>query len=218
MKHPALFLSCAVGLLLAPALSHADKVAPAGTTSWSQSATVEPEPEPEQTKQDLKTEYRKGKGWFVSGDVGVGGVAASFADGSGDRGAQAGFFHLRFGGMIKQRLGVSVELWSDGYDDEIDFGPDERFVQNTVALAVSYWASPRIWVTGGLGSASLHDYSSPVKVTNDGAAYMVGMGLEVWRRPKYSLDLTFRLITSSYDVGSQLNRTSAGFGVGATWH
>lgn len=228
MKHSALLLPCAALLLMVPSLAHADEPAPEveaaeDASSWSQSASVEadaddlPQLEPD-TEPDAESDSDEGRGWFIGADIGLGGVAASYSDG-GDRGAGAGVLHLRLGGIIRPRLSVSVEFWSDGYNDKIEFAPDERFVQNTVAVALNYWASSRIWVTGGLGAASLHDYSTSIKVSNDGVAYMVGLGLEAWRWRNYSLDLTFRLINSSYDVGfDRMSRTTAGFGVGATWH
>lgn len=216
MTNRSFLFLCGLALLCAPAIVHADSIEPSNSYQVA--------PVSSSSGSDLTTDgwqqsqFREGKSWFLSGDLGIGGVGATGSAGT-DSGGSAMFFHFRFGGKLSSRLGVSVEFWSDGYNSENDFGQIERYVQNVVALSASYWLSPRLWATTGFGSSTLHDYSGPVQVSNDGSALMVGMGLELFRREKYSIDGVARMISSSYDVGFQeLNRISFSVGLGATWH
>ena len=210
---PGLVLG-ALTLVLVPTSAFADS-SDAATSQFS----LPPSPgQPGPVSYGSQSRFREGKGWFLGGDFALGGVAATWDNGL-DQGGSALFFHLRFGGKLSQRLGLSVELWSDGYDNEGDFGEIQRYTQNVVALAVSYWLMPRFWVTTGLGSATLRDYSGPETIPTDGSGFMVGMGYELFAREKYSIDATLRLISSSYDMEwATMGRTSFAVGVGATWH
>jgi hypothetical protein len=217
---------CAFGLA-GPSLAHAQAAGeplPAAPVPAKQTAPVaasqfaEPPPVgPAIPAPVRESRFRSSGSWFLGGDFGVGAVTRGWSDGS-DAGSSAQFLHLRFGGMLSERLGLSVELWSDGYKDE-EFFETEQATQNVIALAVSYYLSPRLWVATGLGSATLRDYSGSETVTAEGSGLMVGLGYELFARPKYSIDLTMRTIMSSYEFGwAELSRTSVAFGAGATWH
>lgn len=217
MKYRPMLLLSALGLLLAPGLSHADTA----TSSTSSAGYATPPPIGQPSSIEAQSRFREGKGWFLSGDLGLGGVGITASDGSNDHGSSAMFFHLRFGGMLSKRLALSAELWSDGYDDDDEFLQVQRYTQNVLALAATYWVRPRFWFTAGMGSATMRDYSWSEPVAYDGSAFMVGTGYELMHRDNYSVDLTFRLVSSSYatnEWGDSLGRTSAAVGLGATWH
>lgn len=163
-----------------------------------------------------RTKFRDGKGWFISGDVGIGAVAYTYGDGA-DHGESGPFIHARFGAMLTQRVALSAELWSDGHNSSFNGG---SFSQRVYALALSYWAIPKLWVTAGFGSAKLKE-SSEFTPTRDysGVAYMAGLGYEVWSRERYSIDVTMRMLSSGFDIDfTNLSRTGFVVGIGASWH
>ncbi len=97
--------------------------------------------------------------------------------------------------------------------------PAGAFTQRVYALAVTYWMVPRLWLTAGLGSARLKDAGAFFENNYAGSAYMTGIGYEVWSRERYAVNLTLRLITSSFDAGfTSISRTAFAIGLGASWH
>lgn len=164
-----------------------------------------------------ESQFREGKGWYLGADAGAGAVTIGWSSGD-DSGSSSLNFHFRFGGMLRPRLAVSAEFWSDGHSTT---DIDASYTQNVLALAASYWLLPRLWVTTGVGSGTLRTYAggSGDAQVNKGHVFMVGSGFEVLSRKRYSLDLNIRLFQSTYDLGwVTMSRGSVSFGLGATWH
>ncbi len=172
----------------------------------AESISVPPEPAPMLERH----------GWFLGASLGVG--ALDYSDGFVDDGATGAFFGARFGGMLGQRFGLSAEFWSDGHNAD-DLG-DRALTQNTLGIAMTYWATPRLWLKLGLGSATLKEHLPGLELEYDGTALVTAAGYEILSRSRYSVDLSARLMSTSYDNGDfePMRRNGLALNIGANWY
>ncbi len=99
--------------------------------------------------------------------------------------------------------------------------------QNIGTLGARLWATPRLWLQGGLGVATagyrwsglFADYEDK---TASSPGVMVGAGFELMHRPTFALSLEARYGTGFYsqEVGDDyvIEGHSAGVGVTAEWY
>lgn len=160
--------------------------------------------------------FRNGKGWFLGGSVGISTLSYSFL---GDNSQTAGLIELRFGGMFGQRTGLSVEFWSDGHN--LESSASAAITENSLAIALTYWVTPRFWLKTGLGSATLKLFNvSPIEDELDGMVIMGNVGLEMVSRSEFSLDIFMRMLASFYESNNfgGVQRTGLALGIGANWY
>jgi hypothetical protein len=163
--------------------------------------------------------FRRGKGWFLGGSMGIGSVAYS---GPGNLDSKtATFFDARLGGMLTERLALSAEFWSDGHRKELEFEGTVAATQNCLGLGATYWATPHLWVKAALGTARLTVYSNGAEqAAREGLAYTASTGYEIVSRRSLSVDLSLRLLMSSFDTSVEENvtRSALSLHAGANWY
>lgn len=191
-------LAAAAMLLAAPVFA---------TPAWADDAGGFAPPPPAKVSP-----YRQGRGWFLSGDVGL--AMVSYGQNGESAGEVGAYVVARFGGMLTPRLALSAEFWSDGHGYR-DFEAGSA-TQNTLALAATFWLTPRFWLSGGLGSSTAKGFwNGSVEWEEEGISLMIGVAYELLHRPRWSIDLTSRVVTTWYEP---FHRTATIFGVGASWH
>lgn len=206
--------SCAAALTLwvtAPAA--------AADSAQGSSRFAEPPPPPGGTPAPApgapEPRFRQGKGWFVGGSLGFGTVSYSSDSSSGET---AAFFEARFGTMLGNRFALSIEYWSDGH--RIEDEPDVAVTENSLALAATYWATPRFWLRAGLGAALLSAYfRGAAEQEFEGSSFLASGGYELWSHEKYSIDIAARFVSSSYEVEWEtMHRAAFSLNLGANWY
>jgi hypothetical protein len=120
------------------------------------------------------------------------------------------------GGMVNDQLGLMLDVQGNAQTVE-ERGNGDTILNQTVAMfAAQYWVSPRLWIKGGIGVASLSlqdSASNAQQKVDEGAAVMGAVGYELLSNRGFSVDLQGRFIAGSYE-GVDI-RTSAGtVGVG----
>lgn len=159
--------------------------------------------------------YRRGKGWFLGASLGVGSV--TYSDGSSD-GATATFFDARLGGMLTPRLGLSAEFWSDGHRNKFD--DSLAITQNSLGVCLAYWTTPHLWLKAGLGTARVTMYRGGTELArHHGVVYTASAGYEIVSRDSLALDISLRLLGSTFDASSGgAGRSALSLHAGVTWY
>jgi opacity protein-like surface antigen len=163
------------------------------------------------------SQYRRGKGWFLGGSLGVGSVTYSGNSISSDS-QTATFFDVRLGGMLNERFAISTEFWSDGHRNEFD--DSLAVTQNCLGLAMTYWVTPHLWLKSGLGTSRLTMYRGGTELaSHKGVGYTVGAGYEIVSRDSLSVDLSLRLLGSSFDTSTDdMGRSALSLHAGIAWY
>lgn len=165
--------------------------------------------------------FRTGKGWFLGASVGIGSVTYS-ENALSDDSDTATFLELRLGGMLSQRFAMSAEFWTDGHREEFD--ESRATAQNCLGVAMTYWATPHLWFRAGLGASRLTTYRFGVSDRELASwAYMLGTGYELVSRNSLSVDLSVRLLSSTYeffdfDFIQSASRSALSLHVGVNWY
>jgi hypothetical protein len=201
--------------LAEPALDSEEPLAQGGADPAAPPLAEPVRPQPAAQYQPV-SRFRRGKGWFLGGGLGVGSVAYS-GEGS-TQSKTATFFDARLGGMLTERLGLSAEFWSDGHRNEFD--DSVAVTQNSLGVGAIYWVSPHFWVKAGLGTARLKVYrNGAVLAAREGVAYTTSAGYEIVSRKSLSVDLSLRLLMSSFETSFEdLSRSALSLHVGANWY
>ena len=128
------------------------------------------------------------------------------------------FFDARFGGMLSSRLGLSIELWSNGHRIETIDTDEASITQTTLGLAATYWLNRRLWFKAGLGISGLSRYENGDSVEDaEGTSLTAAIGYEIMHRGNWAVDLSLRLVASRYDEEAlQFQRSSFAFNLGLT--
>lgn len=183
MKQKLTILALALGLLV-PAAAHAQRFA----------SPPPPEPEPDPSRSGL-----------VFG-LGIGGGSLAL-EGPAEEGRDLGsvFFEVHAGGMLSSRTALLLELWGSDHSLD-DCGVDACFEekgnigQGNAGLALQYWATPRFWLKGGLGTSRLsYRVLGETRETAKGTAVLAAVGYELFHRTDYALDVQLRLTGASYE-------------------
>ncbi|MEZ4365567.1 MAG: hypothetical protein R2939_04680 [Kofleriaceae bacterium] len=133
----------------------------------------------------------------------------------------AGGVAAHIGGMLNPRLALMLELQANVQTVREEIGGTQSLVQTAAMVAAQYWATPRLWLKGGLGAAHLsfsYDdaYGSVEQPIDDGVAVLGAVGYELISAPRHSLDLQGRILVGGYDgIDDQI--TAAQIGVGFNW-
>jgi hypothetical protein len=161
--------------------------------------------------------FRSGKGWFLGGSLGIGSVAYAGLGISNDS-ETATFLDARLGGMLTERLALSAEFWSDGHRNEFD--DSIAITQNCLGVGAIYWVTPHFWTKAGLGTARLTVYRNGSRqVSHQGLAYTAGAGYEIVSRTNLSLDLSLRLLMSSFETSFEdVSRSALSLHAGLNWY
>ncbi len=127
------------------------------------------------------------------------------------------------GGMLSNQFGLMLELQINAETVE-DYGYEgsASLVQGTAMIAGKYFATPRLWIKGGIGLAHLSysyedAYGGIEEPVDDGAAVMAAVGYELLSSRSFGIDLQGRVIMAGYD-GIDDKITAATIGVGFNWY
>ena len=157
--------------------------------------------------------YRSG--WYVGVALGGGSIRAH-DDGATSEPLGAFLADLHFGGMVTPRLGLQVELWAAIHDYE-DY-ENSALVLNNVGLAAQYWITPRLWLKGGVGSATLeYQMDGETLDSIEGTSFLGGVGYELVQQDRLAIDVQFNTTTTGYADGGGTT-TSSGLLVGVNWY
>lgn len=156
-------------------------------------------------------------------DVGVGSMTAKSGpircDGC-DGDPATGSLGFWIGAMVRPRLAILFHGSINGRS--LDADGVETMWDSTALVAAKYWFTPRLWVKGGLGYASLvvtydDGFTSTSDQLDQGGAAMLGVGLEAVHSPRFSLDVSLTGTTSSFkDIDDQID--VALLGLGLNWY
>lgn len=133
--------------------------------------------------------------------------------------AVGGSMHI--GLMLSDRLAVALELAANGQTVQEQVGGSQTLIQSAALIAAQYWATPKLWVKGGLGAAHLSfsyedAFGSFEEPIDDGAAALAAVGYEVASGRRHVVDLQARILVGTYDgIGDQIS--AAQIGVGVSW-
>jgi hypothetical protein len=135
----------------------------------------------------------------------------------------AGEVDGHIGGMLNERFGLALELQFNAktVDDNGDYGT-VTMTQGALMASGQYWVTPKLWIKGGLGLAHLsydyEDYYGPAgsDPVDDGAAVMMGAGVELFQSRDFAVDLQARLIETGYD-GINKKLSAGTINLGFNW-
>ncbi len=155
------------------------------------------------------------EGFTIGASIGFGNIEFTELDsGSGTYNVDSGFFELHFGGLLKPRLALLVELWGTLADEE----DPEAVNQRHAGLALQYWASSRFWIKGGLGSSRIDD-DWRTGAQRKGFAAFGALGYELITKTKYAIDLQLRLTAADYHHEfDELSTSSTSAQLGLSWY
>jgi hypothetical protein len=131
---------------------------------------------------------------------------------------------LHLGGMLSPRLALMAELQGNVQTVDEQGGGEgtQSLAQGALMFAAQYWVVPKVWIKGGIGFAHLsYNYSDYYgefdESIDDGAAFMVGAGVELLSSRDFALDLQGRYIRGTYD-GIDDSISSGTIGIGVNWY
>jgi opacity protein-like surface antigen len=161
--------------------------------------------------------------------LGFGGMSADEADLSCqtcEGGTVAAGIDFHIGGMLSPRLALLAEFQVNAQPLEEDvYGDTVMLTQAALLGAAQFWVTPRLWVKGGLGFASLQEsysncddyYDDCDQELDTGGALLLGAGVELVQSRNFALDLQGRILAAGYeDLDDTI--TSATIGVGLNWY
>lgn len=127
-------------------------------------------------------------------------------------------FHI--GGMINPRMALLFEFW--GHAQQIDEAGVNVLSQSLAMGAIQYWTSPRLWLKGGLGFASLDvsyddGYIYDEAEIDSGLAILGAIGYELVHSHSFALDLQLRLASAGYE-GIDETVNVGMIGIGFNWY
>ncbi|RMH38493.1 MAG: hypothetical protein D6689_19480 [Deltaproteobacteria bacterium] len=129
---------------------------------------------------------------------------------------ESGSLDFHVGAMLAPRLGVMLDVWPMVYRE------DRLTITHVITTAaVRFWATPRLWLQGGVGSAYARFKYDGILIDEDVqtdtvAGAMAAIGVEVVRRPRFGIDVQLRGGTGFYEE-DEVKGKSAAFQVGFTW-
>lgn len=214
-----MFSSAAVAavLVLAATPARAQYAAPPPPPQSYGPPSAQPAPPP--PAEPAPGIYRSG--WYFGVSVGGGGI--SFQDRDGNRSESLGAImgDIYFGGMVTPQLGIQLELWGALHDyDPYEFQGYEtaQLALGNAGIAAKYWATPKLWLKLGLGTASQEFQLDGETVdTVKGSSFLAGIGYELWQRGNMAIDVQFSTTMTSYEQGAA-DSTVSGIKFGMSWY
>jgi hypothetical protein len=161
--------------------------------------------------------------------IGLGGMSAEEADLSCqtcEGGTVAAGIDFHIGGMLSPRLALLAEFQINAQPLEEDvYGDTVMLTQAAILGAAQFWLTPRIWLKGGLGVATLQEsysacddyYEDCDAEIDNGAAVLLGAGVELIQGRNFALDLQGRILAAGYEQIDD-TVTAATIGVGFNWY
>jgi hypothetical protein len=126
---------------------------------------------------------------------------------------------IHVGGMLNEKLALMFD--GTGITWSIDDPSGDATGNSTVsAVAVQYWPAPKFWVKGGAGFGSVGCSDKDIcGDTESGLGLMVGAGVELIQKGKFTLDLQGRLATYSVDdEGESARINQFAITLGCNWY
>lgn len=139
---------------------------------------------------------------------------------------------LRIGYALSPRLALSFVVV--GAAKTIEDSSVSGFTASlgSGVVAARYWATPRLWVEGGLGSSTLtlvyeDRFEGGVEYEYQlerGATLLLGLGYELASSPRFALDLHARLVAAGFEDAAFADSTdgstvsTATLGLGFHWY
>jgi hypothetical protein len=130
------------------------------------------------------------------------------------------------GGFLSPRFALMGELQGNFQTLSSDSftGDTTTLVQGALMLAAQYWVTPRLWIKGGLGFATMQVDRSyfgdgivdESTVPENGTAIMGAIGYELLSARNFSIDVQGRLLNGAYK-GIDDNITAGSIGIGINW-
>ncbi len=155
-------------------------------------------------------------GWFLGGSIGLGNMTTTTVDAGEDLGIFA--LNGHFGAMVTPRMALTVEIGADVYEyDQRDYH-QTSLVMGYIGLAVKYWATPKLWLKGGLTKAkSTLTSDGEIWQESEGAGFIGAIGYEIVQRRNWTVDIQFRITAASYDEEATESDSTA-LQVGFNWY
>lgn len=207
-----LAIACAATLVLASANANAQPFSepPApGYAAPPPGGYVPPPPPPLGVNRD---------GWFLGGSVGLGNMTTTTADTADDQ--DLGIFAVNghFGAMVTPKMALTVEVGADIHEyDQRDYYRTS-LVLGYIGIAAKYWATPKLWLKGGLTKAkSTLTSDGEIWQEAEGAGFIGAVGYEIVQRHTWTVDLQFRITAASYDDDAT-DSSSTALQVGFNWY
>lgn len=164
-------------------------------------------------------------GWNIGLSLGVGSMSSSAGELECidcDSEPPTIAFDLHVGTMVMPRMALQAEVW--GQSRSLDAYGDASLGQTMFMVALQYWLTPRFWIKGGLGIASLsvsyYDGVDDVSENVDnGSAVMGAIGYELISSRSFALDLQLKTGSGLYegdgpgDTGEDLSTGVLALGV-----
>jgi len=150
------------------------------------------------------------QGFIVGFSIGGGAMMVN-CDGCDSQSGVA--FDLHLGGMINPTLAI---VWDGSGVAHTESNFTLVNAINTVAL--QYWATPQLWVKGGvgIGRLSVSDENGQTIAQSDTAGAAMGaVGFEVMQGQSFALDLSLRVVPVFYD-GDTVTNTA--LNIGFNWY
>jgi hypothetical protein len=124
--------------------------------------------------------------------------------------------------MVTPRMGLMV-LFAGAARQYQDYnGYDESTLgQVNLGIALQYWASPKLWLKGGLVSSHLSvDENGEVINEAEGGGILAAIGYEFYRTGRFIMDGQLRVLNASHDRdGYEVSKTNTvGLLVGLNWY
>jgi Outer membrane protein beta-barrel domain len=137
---------------------------------------------------DANAIERKG---FIAG-LGVGGGKIT-CDGCESLSGPAVEVHI--GGMINEKVALMFD--GSGVAKEEDGVTLSSVVGG---LALQYWASPRVWVKGGVGGGQIRVAGNGLDADSEmGLGFLGGLGVELLQKERFAIDLQLRFTTAKIE-------------------
>lgn len=164
--------------------------------------------------------FHQRQGVFVGAGFGLGGIQV---DGEELECASCGSrpiaselsFHV--GQWIGEHSAVMLELQGSTQTISSSDDGDVRLLQGAALVAAQYWLSPRLWIKGGVGAATIANrFSDETEKLDSGLALLGGLGFELSSGARHAIDLQARLVAGNYDWYGQVRTASVG--VGLSWY
>ena len=156
------------------------------------------------------------EGFLFGVAIGGGSISCKDCDGS----SSGPTVDLHIGTMVGEKLAVVLDGSGIGVSEEDDYGDslNETFTVETIAL--QYWVSDRVWVKGGIGVASMRlSCDGCDSITDNGLGMMGAVGVELYQKGKFAIDVQGRFLTAKHDLGGGEIRFNQVMGmVGFNWY
>jgi hypothetical protein len=153
-------------------------------------------------------------GLTLGGSAGVGAISSQNC---GPYCGGAGMIEGHIGGMLNPRLALMGDFWLGVHPWDDGYGTGTTY-HGIYTFAVQFWATPILWIKGGVGFANLvFGYDGSAGVSDEsGPASMAAIGVEVLQSYNFALDLQFRVGRGFYSEGPDVS--NAAFLVGVNWY